>query len=80
MQAVVEAIAAQPQFPSVNLPEAVADELGVARRTVENLLTVLERHGALTWHRKEPFGERRPYWVLSVHEEHPVWADVRAVA
>jgi hypothetical protein len=77
--AIVEAIANDPGFPSVNLPEVVADELGISRRTAQNKLTGLEQAGAITWHRKVPGGKRRPYWVLPVHTDHPVWALAVAV-
>jgi predicted transcriptional regulator len=77
--AIVEAIAADPGFPSVNLPELVADELGISRRTVQYQLAALEKAGAITWHRKTTGKARLPYWVLSVHVDHPVWAPAVAV-
>lgn len=61
----------------VHLPETTADDIGVTRRSVENSLTAFERAGAITWHRKSKFGTRRPYWVVAVHTDHPMWAELR---
>jgi hypothetical protein len=79
LQAVVDAIADADGFPTVNLPEAVADELGICCRTVQNQLAILEKADAITWHRKTTGKARLPYWVLSVHTEHPIWVPAVAV-
>jgi DNA-binding MarR family transcriptional regulator len=75
---VAEAIAAAGTI-HVNLPEALADDIGVTRRSVENALRALEKAGAITWHRKQPFGERRPFWIVDVTPDHWLWnLDVEA--
>jgi len=66
--------------PTVHLPEAIADDIGVTRRAVENVLRSLEQEGAIVWQRKSPFGERRPYWIVDVVPEHGLWFGLKEVA
>jgi len=48
------------------LHESVADDLGVARRSVERALARFEAFGLITWQRKSPGGSRRPWWDVIV--------------
>lgn len=60
------------------VPEALADEWSVSRRSVELALAKLEKIGAVVWHRKSRGGVRRPYWVVSVADRQLLVSEVAA--
>jgi GTP-sensing pleiotropic transcriptional regulator CodY len=60
------------------VPEVLADEWGVSRRSVELALVKLEEAGVLVWHRKSRGGVRRPYWVVSVADRQMLVSEVAA--
>ncbi len=47
------------------LSDAVADEIGVTRRAVEQALGALDSEGVIVWHRKTRGGVRRPWYVIT---------------
>jgi hypothetical protein len=48
------------------LPMSAAAEADRTPRTVETVLTELERAGAIEWVRKRPGGRHRPWWSVKV--------------
>lgn len=53
---------------TIDLPESIADRVGVTRRSIEITLTRLEEAGVIVWHRKRAGGIRRPWWRVEVIE------------
>lgn len=63
------------------LPMTAAAEADRTPRTVESVLTELERAGTIEWVRKRPGGRHRPWWSVKVIDaeqlrtmaEEPTW-------
>jgi hypothetical protein len=70
---VARSLITHPDVPHVELPEAVAQTLGVTVRSIDNALRRLDEVGAITWVRKARGGRHRPYWLVTVHDDAPVW-------